>query len=76
MIGLDTNILVRFFGQDDIVQCKKAEEIMLSLTAEKPGWVALAALMELLWVMTSIFRFDRNGVILVGSPGTELEFAL
>jgi predicted nucleic-acid-binding protein len=38
---------------------------MLSLTAEEPGWVALAALMELLWVMTSVFRFDRNGVIYV-----------
>ncbi|MGD0521286.1 MAG: type II toxin-antitoxin system VapC family toxin [Terracidiphilus sp.] len=65
MIGLDTNILVRFFGQDDPVQGERAEEIMLSLTAEEPGWVALAALMELLWVMTSVFRFDRNGVIYV-----------
>ena len=63
MIGLDTNVLVRFFGQDDPIQNKKAEEILQTLTAQEPGWVAVATLMELLWVMTSVFRFDRNGVI-------------
>lgn len=65
MIGLDTNILVRFFAQDDLNQCKMADEIIFSLTAKEPGWVAVATLMELHWVMTSIYRFDRNGVILI-----------
>jgi predicted nucleic-acid-binding protein len=65
MIGLDTNILVRFFGRDDPIQSKRAEQIMSSLTAEEPGWVSVAALMELQWVMTSVFRFDRIGVIQV-----------
>lgn len=35
---------------------------MLSLKAEQPGWVAQAAVLELVWVMTSVFRFDRKGM--------------
>jgi predicted nucleic-acid-binding protein len=65
VIGLDTNVLVRFFSQDDPVQSKRAEKIMKSLTAKEPGWVALAALLELVWVMTSVFRLDRDGVTYV-----------
>lgn len=62
MIGLDTNVLARFFGQDDPVQSPKANAILDSLTTEEPGWVATAALLELVWVMTSKFRADRTGV--------------
>jgi predicted nucleic-acid-binding protein len=63
VIGLDTNILVRFFAADDPVLSGKADEIMLSLSPEEPGWIATYALIELLWVMKSIFRFDKEGVI-------------
>lgn len=37
MIGLDTNVLVRYFAQDDAVQSKKATVLMESLSAERPG---------------------------------------
>jgi predicted nucleic-acid-binding protein len=63
VIGLDTNVLVRFFAQDDPLQRRQADAIMSSLSVTEPGWVALAALMELVWVMRRIYRFDRNGVI-------------
>jgi len=63
VIGLDTNVLVRFFAQDDPLQRRQAGAIMSSLSVTEPGWVALAALMELVWVMRRIYRFDRNGVI-------------
>ena len=53
MIGLDTNVLLRYFGQDDARQSPKADAIFDSLTADDPGWVGLAALLELVWVMTS-----------------------
>jgi predicted nucleic-acid-binding protein len=54
VIGLDTNVLVRYFGQDDARQSVQADAIFDSLTAENPGWVGLAAILELVWVMTSI----------------------
>jgi predicted nucleic-acid-binding protein len=63
VIGLDTNVLVRFFAQDDPPQQRQADAIMSSLSVSEPGWVALAALMELVWVMRRIYRFDRKGVI-------------
>ena len=60
MIGLDTNILVRFFAKDDIEQSRRAEKIMASLTSEEPGWISLIALLELVWVATSRFHYDRE----------------
>lgn len=62
MIGLDTNILVRFFLQDDPLQSPKANEIMGALTAESAGWVGLTVLAELVWVLGSHNRFDRQTI--------------
>jgi predicted nucleic-acid-binding protein len=41
MIGLDTNVLVRYIMQDDVVQSAKAATLMDSLTAQAPGFIAL-----------------------------------
>ncbi len=60
MTGLDTNVLVRFFAQDDLNQSSKADEFMQSLTVEKPGFVGLATLLELVWVLGSKHRFDSR----------------
>lgn len=73
MIGLDTNILLRLFAQDDIVQSPKANAILASFTAENPGWISVASLLELIWVTTHTFRADRTQVaaivqLLVGNP--------
>jgi predicted nucleic-acid-binding protein len=65
MIGLDTNILTRFFAQDHPAQSRKADAILGSLTIDEPGWVSLASVLELVWVFTSNFRADRRGVCLV-----------
>jgi predicted nucleic-acid-binding protein len=44
MIGLDTNILVRYLTQDDPIQSPKAREIIeRRLTEEKPGFVSIVA---------------------------------
>ena len=36
MIGLDTNILVRYITQDDALQSPKANALIESLTAAEP----------------------------------------
>jgi predicted nucleic-acid-binding protein len=51
VIGLDTNVLLRFYLKDDAVQSPKAQLIVNSLRAGEPGWVALATILELVWVM-------------------------
>jgi predicted nucleic-acid-binding protein len=60
--GLDTNILARFLLQDDPMQSPKADEIMRSLTAAEPGWVGVAAILELVWVLSSKNRHDRKAI--------------
>ena len=62
MIGLDTNVLVRFFLKDDPVQSVKAGKLMNALTAEAPGWVGVPTLLELVWVLASKNRFDRKTI--------------
>ena len=52
MIGLDTNVLVRYLTQDDPVQSAKATEILERLlTAKNPGFVSVVAMVETVWVL-------------------------
>jgi len=63
MTGLDTNILVRFFAKDDPLQTPKARIVLSSLTTAEPGWVGVATILELVWVMTSTIGVGRNTVV-------------
>ncbi len=52
MIGLDTNILIRYLTQDDPVQSAKATEILeRRLTSNAPGFVSIVAMVETVWVL-------------------------
>jgi len=60
MIGLDTNVLVRYLMQDDAKQAAKATRLMESLTVEAPGFVSIVSVVELGWVLTSAYRLTRG----------------
>jgi predicted nucleic-acid-binding protein len=62
MIGLDTNILVRYFAQDDPVQSKKATALVESLTAERPGFVSQVALSDVVWVLARCYDVSRGEI--------------
>jgi len=62
MIGLDTNVLVRYIMQDDARQSKLASRLIESLTVEEPGFVPLVAVIELAWVLSSPFGLVRAQV--------------
>jgi len=52
MIGLDSNVLVRYLTQDDPIQSPKATEIIeRRLTEENPGFVCIVAMAETVWVL-------------------------
>jgi predicted nucleic-acid-binding protein len=52
MIGLDTNILVRYLVQDDPVQSLKAADVIeRRLTEDNPGFVSIVAMAETVWVL-------------------------
>ena len=62
MIGLDTNVLVRYVMQDDPEQSVRATALVESLSVEQPGFVALVAVAELVWVLTACFDLERAQV--------------
>ena len=52
MIGLDTNILIRYLTQDDPIQSVKANEIFeRRLTRTNPGFVSVVVMVEAVWVL-------------------------
>lgn len=55
MIGLDTNVLVRYIMQDHPEQSTKATELLESLDADNPGFVGMVSVVELYWVLTSCY---------------------
>ncbi len=60
MIGIDTNVLVRYILQDDPRQATAATEILeKECSAETPGRVSLVVLAELVWVLTHTYGHDR-----------------
>ena len=79
MIGLDTNVLVRLFVDDDPIQVRQAREFVASrCDPDNPAFVDRVALCEMVWVLSAAFGFGRAeiaGVIrnLLGSLDTVLE---
>lgn len=62
MIGLDTNILVRYFVLDDPRQTAVATALIDSLTAKSPAFVAQAVLAELVWVLDRSYGVGRTRI--------------
>jgi predicted nucleic-acid-binding protein len=64
MIGLDTNILVRYLTQEDAAQSRKAREIIeRRLTAESPGFVSVVVMVETVWVLERAYRFSSEQIV-------------
>jgi predicted nucleic-acid-binding protein len=62
MIGLDTNVLVRYLTLDDPVQSPAAIELIDSLSRDDPGFIPLIVMVELVWVLESSYRFQKDKV--------------
>ena len=66
MIGLDTNILLRFLTQDDQIQSPIATRILQTeLTEEEPGFVSVVVIVKLARVLESRYRQKRADVVAV-----------
>ncbi|WP_342271335.1 type II toxin-antitoxin system VapC family toxin [Candidatus Tisiphia endosymbiont of Parasteatoda lunata] len=51
MIGVDTNVLVRAYLQDDQEQAKEAQEFLLKFTQENSLFISSYAILEFAWVL-------------------------
>ena len=63
MIGLDTNVLLRHLAQDDPTHSPRATEIVEQrLTEQEPGFVSLVSILEVAWVLKSLFKRSRQQI--------------
>jgi predicted nucleic-acid-binding protein len=60
VIGLDTNVIVRYLAQDDPRQSAAATRfIERSLSPENPGLITGVTLCEVVWVLAECYGADR-----------------
>lgn len=56
MIGLDTNVLVRYLTQDDPKQAALATRLIdEELSIAEPGFISLVVLVEMYWVLKRLY---------------------
>ena len=63
MIGLDTNILVRYLAQDDPIQSPVATDIFeFRLTEGNPGFISTVAMVETVWVLDRAYGLSDDEI--------------
>ena len=62
MIGLDTNVLVRYLAKDDPIQTPVAVKLVRSLSEDEPGFLSLVVITELIWVLRMSYRYRNNEI--------------
>lgn len=63
MIGLDTNVLLRFLLNDDTAQARRAgEALRRQCTQADPGFVNHIVLCETAWVLASRYGYARGAI--------------
>lgn len=64
MIGLDTNVLVRFLVQDDQLQFERARRLIKREAGRGDSvFISLLVLLETEWVLRSRYEFSKNEII-------------
>ena len=63
MIGLDTNVLVRYIMQDDAKQSALATKLIEGLSEDAPGFITIVSVIELTWVLESAFELNRSQIV-------------
>jgi len=63
MIGLDTNVLVRYLAQDDPVQSPAATDVIeRRLTQANPGYISVVVMAETAWVLERAYGLNAPAI--------------
>ena len=74
MIGIDTNVLVRYIVQDDPKQSKIATKLIESrLSIADKGFISSIVLCEVVWVLKRLYRQPKDRLLLVVKAILEAE---
>lgn len=76
MIGIDTNILIRVFLEDDADQAEAAKKLMEATSKHNQLFISSYALLEFVWVL-KVKKFTRKEIYeaiitLADSPGVTI----
>jgi predicted nucleic-acid-binding protein len=63
VIGLDTNVLVRYLAQDEPTQAAIATRLIESFTAEAPGFVSTVTMVETAWVLARAYQTPKADLL-------------
>jgi predicted nucleic-acid-binding protein len=63
MIGLDTNVIVRYLVKDHPTQSALAVKFIRSLSEDERAFVSLIVIAELIWVLDSSYGFKRSELV-------------
>jgi predicted nucleic-acid-binding protein len=64
MIGIDTNVLVRFLIRDDQAQFERAQKFIRREAASgEPVFVSLVVLLEVEWVLRSRYKLVKKEIL-------------
>ena len=64
MVGVDTNIIVRFLVGDDEKQANKVYKIFKSIENDKDElFVPTLVILELIWVLESVYEIVRSDIL-------------
>ena len=74
MIGIDTNVLIRYIVQDDPGQSRIATRVIEeNLSPENKGFVSSVVLCEVIWVLKRFYRQPKEQLLLVVKTILETE---
>ena len=79
MIGLDTNVLVRYLVQDEPKQAARATRLIEEeLSVSEPGFISLVVLVELCWVLKRLYSASTDELLatvedLLNTPRFQLD---
>jgi len=63
VIGLDTNVVIRYLTQDHAKQAALASRLFEhTLSVERPGFVSLITLCEIAWVLSECYAADKSRI--------------
>jgi predicted nucleic-acid-binding protein len=65
MIGIDTNVLVRFLAMDDLAQNERAKRFFAERNAADPAFISAVTLAETIWVLHRRLKFPMSDIVAV-----------
>ena len=64
MIGLDTNVVVRYIMQDEPKQTQEAIQFIESyLSDQERGYLTIVVVVEIIWVLKTVYRVSKPELV-------------